>query len=428
MKTNLIKSIALAITALFFASDAAFCEEARGQNLPEALTISDFVAQYNACSSEQQPNECKKRILKLNESTLSTQQKKQSFSFFGTNTIKPSSYHENSYFQKYILVKTSEGNGDGAPARLFRVGVGFFFGVNDSSGSESVSGTVSGNKFGTDGSGESTSIYFKSLGIQHGRIKSLIPVAPEINESTIDGIGQKIIDAFNGSASSGVAEAGKSILDEDAVILCPQVLAYQPLATNSGGDVYALDKKHSDIGNISKELNKIKGCTSNLPNYEMTFVANSKAALDNAGISGLFNFNLDESAAYVFQQFKRYRFKDGYGENGMSAIYAIGGSGPASSSGSTASLGAGIIQLQSNAVNIQAKFNVLGATDAPKIPAAPSTPSFSYVFSVYKTFQSAVDVINNSADNSADLMSKLISLDKNTLGFSAGIRSDDQAN
>lgn len=80
-------------------------------------------------------------------------------------------------------------------------------------------------------------------------------------------------------------------------------------------------------------------------------------------------------------------------------MYIISGSERTGGANLASSIGAAIINFSSNSAKIRSRFLVYGARAVSTIPAAPSEPSYSYVFTVYKSFQDIKDELKDVTIN-----------------------------
>lgn len=349
-----------------------------------AQALRAFTTQFNRCDSDAktvEQNACRLALMSIQDSTLDLQRKSSGFHLFGTNAFDPTKYHERIVFQRYANVPF-----DGLH---WRIGVGFYVAVNNNSNTAGLTGSVQGVSVKGSGKGRQVDIVINDLGISSEKVEELMPVAPEITASFINGIGAAFVRGFNPHGKSpGILQDPSKDLK-----ICPQVLGHFHKRSAQGAPNE--ERIRWDIGLLTEVLNDLPSCRQVVPNTLMRFYSLSKETDTHLLLPIIFSASGAENSGAIIQEFQRYRFRDGYGIMGAAAIYAISGSGISGSLDLASSLGAAIINLSSSGVKIDSRFLTYGDTHLAAIPAAPSDPSFNYVFTVYRSFQSIKDELRD---------------------------------
>ena len=360
-----------------------------------ASALNDFKSSFNKCDgvASDKKNECRLALINIQDSSLDTQKASQTFHLFSANSYDPSKFHQRIVFQRYTNIKFDD--------LTFRIGVGFFVSINDDSSKAGAKGVSGGTNAQASDEGRRVDITINSLGIVHKRVQQLMPVAPELTESFLNRIGKSFVDGFNADSKANLPGILADSTDELKV--CPQILGHDdPAFLGKSADEIAKlrtpgyeQRVRRDIGLLTKITNNLAACEKVVPNTSMHFFSLSKSAESKFQFPLLVSASDSANSGAIVQEYRRYRFVDGYGIKGAAALYIISGSEQAGGANLASSIGAAIINFSSNSAKIRSRFLVYGNRVVSPIPAAPSEPSYGYVFTVYKSFEDIKDELKD---------------------------------
>ena len=360
---------------------------------PDAATVmKDFKDRFNACDDvakykdPKDQNACRLAVLNFHDNTLDVRKATQTIHLFGANTFDPANFHQRIVFQRYANIHYDN--------LVFRIGIGFFVLVNNDARDIAGAGTYQSASATGNENTRNVSLFIRSLGIAHPRIQELMPVAPEITESFLNSIGKAFVDGFNPDPQNKYP----GILQDPSADLhiCPQVIDFddpkmaglspEAIRQARNDDKYKT-RIRRDIGDLTKITNHLASCEKIVPNTLTHFFSVSQQDTASLTIPLLFSASDTSNTATIVQEYRRYRFVDGYGTLGASAIYAIRGSEKSATANPAASIGAAIINFSNSDARVRAHYLIYGSTGVTAIPAVPSDPSYNYIFSVYKSFE-----------------------------------------